>query len=95
MSTYLEVDGERSLTDRVAEEVRALMARKRISQVRLAMATGLTQAAISRRITGQVAFDLQDLERISPVLDVTPVQLLGMSESRTTDRYADVVDVAA
>lgn len=98
--TTSPVLSEAPLRERVAEEVRALMARRRITQTALATAVGQSQAAMSRRIVGDVAFDLDDLEKIAPLLGVGVAQLLGMSEgpgpdgrpafvSRTTDWYAD------
>lgn len=54
----------------MAEEIRALLARKRISGVRLATAIGKSQSYVSRRLTGETPFDVDDLEGIARVLGV-------------------------
>jgi transcriptional regulator with XRE-family HTH domain len=59
----------------VAEEVRVWMTRRRVTGAGLASAIGRSQAYVSRRLTGDTAFDLDDLERIATVLDV-PVNRL-------------------
>lgn len=64
------------LREGVAEEIRSLMARRRISGVRLASEIGRTQAYVSRRLVGEVAFDVDDLERIARVLGVSVQALL-------------------
>lgn len=56
----------------VAAEVRAQLARRGWSGTRLALALGVTQASISRRLTGDVPFDVDDLVRISEALGVHP-----------------------
>lgn len=57
-------------TATVAAEVRAEMARQRITQESLADSLGVAQQTISRRLTGEVAFDLAELERIAGILGV-------------------------
>lgn len=52
------------------------MARRRISGVKLAEGIGRAQQYVSRRLNGDVAFDLDDLEKIAVVLDVTLPDLL-------------------
>lgn len=47
---------------KVAGEIRAEMARKRVSQIRVAKALGLNQSSISRRISGEVPFDANEDE---------------------------------
>lgn len=60
----------------VAEEVRVLLARRRMSGVKLAAAIDRTQAYVSRRLNGDVAFDVDDLERIASALGVEVVDLI-------------------
>lgn len=64
-----------------AEEIRAQLARKRMSGVRLAAEIGRSQAYVSRRLTGETAFDVDDLELIARVLEVHPAELLGLRRS--------------
>lgn len=59
----------------VAEEIRALLARRRISASELARRMDVTQPYISRRLTGDTALDLDDLERIANVLGVQVLDL--------------------
>lgn len=58
------------LREHVAEEIRVLLARKRMSAAELARRTGIKQSTISRRMTGETAFDMDDLEVIAEVLEV-------------------------
>lgn len=64
------VTAPESLRARVAEEVRALLARRRMSATELARALGVSQTYVWRRLSAEVAFDLDDLERIAGVLRV-------------------------
>lgn len=60
---------------RVATAIRVEMARRQISQTRLAEMAGMRQAVLSRRMTGETAFDLDDLDRLATALGV-PVSSL-------------------
>lgn len=71
----------------VAEEVRVAMARRRISGVALANRLGKAQPWISRRLRGDVAFDLDDLEAVASALDVPVETLLGLDHRSGTSRY--------
>lgn len=64
------------LRERVAEEVRALLARKMMTGAELALAIGKSPMYVSRRVRGEVAFDLDDMERIAHVLGVSIFDLL-------------------
>jgi transcriptional regulator with XRE-family HTH domain len=64
------------LTQRVAAEVRVRLARLNISAAELARRTGLKQPYLSRRMTCEVAFDLDDLQLIANALHVQVVDLL-------------------
>ena len=55
----------------VADEVRAELARQRISGVRAAKALGWTQNYIQRRLSGVVPFDVADLQAIADLLEVS------------------------
>lgn len=68
--------GRGRLREFVAEEIRVLLARKRISAAELARRTGLKQSTMSRRMTGETAFDMDDLEVIAKVLEVEVADLL-------------------
>jgi len=63
--------------DRVAAEVRAEMGRQKLSQMGLAAALGASQAWLSRRLNGTVAFATDELERVAEVLGVPLGQLVS------------------
>lgn len=64
-----------SLTARVAEEIRAVMGRRRLTGAGLARALGVSQMWVSYRLNGQQPIDVNDLERIAQVLDVPVLDL--------------------
>jgi transcriptional regulator with XRE-family HTH domain len=61
----------------VAEEIRAELGRQRRSASWLGRQTGMAQPAISRRLTGAVPIDLEELDAIARALDVPLYKLLG------------------
>lgn len=69
-----------SLHERSAAEVRAEMGRARMSGVTLARKIGRNHAWLSRRLTGEVAFSLADLEAIAKALDVSVAKFLPLPE---------------
>lgn len=71
-----------TLNERVAEEIRVMLARKRITATELARKAGMTQRSISRRITGEKAIDMHDLERIADALGVDVYDLLPARDRR-------------
>lgn len=78
---------ERTLNERVAEEIRVQLARKNITASELARRAGMTQRSVSRRITGEKAIDMDDLERFAQALDVPVTALLPQEASiRGRDR---------
>lgn len=60
----------------VAAEVRAEMARQHKSQTTLALDLGVSQAFLSRRLSGGVPFDIDELDRIARVLEVPVTRFL-------------------
>jgi len=65
-----------TLADTVAGEIRATMARQRVSAAVIAKALGKSPMYVSRRLSGDVPFDLADLERVVSVLGVQVADLL-------------------
>lgn len=53
------------------------MARRRISGVQLAKRIGRSQAYIWRRLSGETPFDVDDLQALAAVLEVSVVDLFG------------------
>lgn len=56
------------------------MAKKRVTQEQLAAHMGVSQAAIARRLSGRVPFDVDELSRIAEYFAV-PVASLYPAES--------------
>lgn len=54
----------------VAGEVRAWMARRQFTGRSVAQQLGWSEIALSRRLTGKVAFDVAELMKIASLLDV-------------------------
>lgn len=73
--------------DAVAAEVRAELARQRLSGVRAARALGWSQNFISVRLRGAVAFDVNDLQALAELLDVPVTQFFsGVTEDEPAGR---------
>lgn len=70
-----------SIRGQVAEEVRVLLARRKISASELARRMGVTQPYISRRLNGETAMDVDDLQSIADVLAVEVADLLPRPDS--------------
>ena len=66
-----------SLGTQVAANVRAEMARQRKRQADLGEMLGLTQGAVSKRMSGTVALDVDELGKIASFLGVDVSALLG------------------
>lgn len=62
---------------RVADNIRAEVARRRLSQVKLAEQVGIRQQALSRRLTGSTPFRIDELARIAEVLDIPLAELVA------------------
>jgi transcriptional regulator with XRE-family HTH domain len=64
-------------THRVASTIRAELARRRIPQTLVAERLNLSQATVSRRLTGEYPFDVDELEVIAELLGMTPSELIA------------------
>lgn len=78
------------LREHAAAELRAELARQRISAAELARRLGWAQSYMARRIDGRVALDLDDLETLADALNVRIVDLLPAREPGNTLRYRNV-----
>ncbi|WP_257209779.1 helix-turn-helix domain-containing protein [Rhodococcus erythropolis] len=65
------------LAQRVAGNVRAELARVRMSQAVAATYLGISQAAFSRRLLGTIDFNLTEISRLSELLNVPVGDLIG------------------
>lgn len=61
----------KTLAEITAGEIRAELARQQKTGGTLAREMKVSEAYISRRLTGEVALDLDDLERIAAILSVS------------------------
>lgn len=77
----------------LAGNVRAEMARKRVNQTKLAAAMGKSQAYVSRRISGEVPMDLDDMLAITRYLGCDLADLILDVRSRCSPTLSLVRDV--
>lgn len=73
----IDVRQTQTLSERVAEEIRVLLARRRMSQAELARRLHVSGAWLNYRLTGKQPIDLNDLQAIADALEVQPIDLLG------------------
>lgn len=69
--------------ERVGENVRAEMARRQISQTAVALQLSMSQASVSSRLRGEIAFDVNELHCVASFLGV-PVEVLLAGHPATT-----------
>lgn len=74
-----------TLSSRTAEEIRVLLVRRRTSARKLAAQIGLSQSAMSARLTGHTPIDLNELQQIAAALDVPIADLLPQEVSRKSN----------
>lgn len=70
-------DPPADLVDTVAAEVRAHMARRRVTQVQLAEILGIKQVSVSERLRGKTPFRLEEIGVIAEAFGIHPAALLG------------------
>jgi transcriptional regulator with XRE-family HTH domain len=80
----------------VAGEIRAHAARKGLSGRQLAFQLGKSQPWMSRRLTGEIPFDVEELDAVAAILNVAPRELFpgadndragGMALSDSEQRF--------
>lgn len=81
------------LRERVAEELRALLARRKVTPTELGRKLGRSQTWVWRRLEGEVAFDLNDLEAIADVLGVAVAELFPPDVRRAGRNITENSDV--
>lgn len=67
---------ESTYAQSVAAEVRGEMGRQRMTGTALATRMRVSQAVISRRLTGEVPFDIAELHEIAQILEVPITHLM-------------------
>lgn len=66
-----------TLNSRTAANIRAELARRRITQEEFAERIGMGRTSVTAMLLGQTAITLPKLERIADVLEVEPSKLLN------------------
>lgn len=61
----------------VGAEVRGLLAKHKISQTSAGTRLGLSQSAMSRRLAGEIAFNVDELAALADLIGVPVSDLLG------------------
>lgn len=88
MTIELQPSVTPTLSDTVAEEIRALLGRRRISQAALARTLGVSGPWLNYRLTGKQPIDLNDLDAIAKALKVQPSALLTGRRTPTEEYIA-------
>ncbi|MEU9022359.1 helix-turn-helix transcriptional regulator [Actinomadura sp. NPDC048394] len=73
-----------TVRDQVAEEVRALLARRRLSARAAAQQLGWTPMYLSRRMNGSAPFNVDDLAALAQLLNVPITDFFPMATTGTT-----------
>lgn len=90
-----------SLSLRVADEIRVLLTRRRMSQAELARRLEVSGPWLNYRLTGKQPIDLNDLAIIATALSSTPVDILsralatGESPAKRAERRTSRHDIPA
>ena len=71
-----DVQDDRTLSDRIAEEIRVLLTRRRMSGRELARRLDVSPGWVSYRLSGEQEIGTNDLQRIAAVLGVSASDLL-------------------
>lgn len=86
----IDVTAGATLSAQVAEEIRALMARRQIRQSQLARRIDVGEQWLSVRLRGKQPIDLNDLALIAGGLGVKPRDLLSPSGALPTNQYSQL-----
>lgn len=71
--------------DSIATGLRAFMAAERITQADLSRAMGMKQAALSRRLLGEVSFTAEELLFLADWMNRNVNEILASAKARTTN----------
>jgi transcriptional regulator with XRE-family HTH domain len=63
-------------TEKVIGELRAEIARQRLTQREVAARLGWSQQVLSKRLTGEVAISIDEAGKLAEVLGIKPEQLM-------------------
>ncbi len=74
-----------TLTEAVAEELRSIMARRRMNQKAVGLLLGgRSQSYVSRRVVGEVPLDLAELETLADALGVSVSEIIADAEAHSS-----------
>lgn len=73
----------------VGTQIRMLLARDQQTQTNLALALGVTQSQLSKRLRGTIPFDLDELVVVADYFNVSVGYLFGESTNRRPDGGPD------
>ncbi len=76
------------LREAIAGELRAALARDGRSLTDLAHDSGVSKAALSRKLKGDTAVSVEELLRISVALDVSPASIVDSARTSPTRQAA-------
>ena len=68
------------IEDQIAEEARALLARRRVTGRQITERLGWSSAYLSRRLNGHTPFGISDLEELASMLNIPVTRLLPRSD---------------
>lgn len=66
---------EQTTTERIAGQVRAILAQRRLTRRWLADQVGMPVSTLNRRLTGSQAFTVDELAAVAAALDIATVSL--------------------
>ena len=73
---------ERAVAGAVAEELRALLARRQLDALSLARSSGIPNSTLDTLLKGTAAMDVDQLARICRALEIEPGDLLTVAIAR-------------
>lgn len=79
---HLAMSENVTLSERVAEVIRAMLWQRRMSGRQLAAELKVSQSWMSTRLAGTTPIDLNDLERIAGILDIEVWDLIPQREGK-------------
>ncbi|NII42261.1 transcriptional regulator with XRE-family HTH domain [Curtobacterium flaccumfaciens] len=82
-----------SYSEQVAGEVRAAIGRAGLTQSAVSTKTGISGATLSRKLSGKVAFDVEELNAIAEALGLVTYEL--MPRTKPAAQRAEALAVAS
>ncbi|QKS13913.1 helix-turn-helix transcriptional regulator [Curtobacterium sp. Csp1] len=80
-----------SYSEQVAGEVRAAIARANLTQSAVCATTGIKGATMSRKLSGKVAFDVDELSLIADALGLVVFELMPRTRPAAQQTHLEAV----